>query len=151
MNLHTLSGKDFDVYVGDHLVHVNTGNVKITDERKVRMRRGVPDGFVDGEARAEGELMLCHEDWLLIQAEAAKAGSWKGIDPIDISFIAETNAGEKRVEAFGCILKLDEIVSIDSKGGEADMTKIMFEVADKRFVRINGVPYLRPDEIENLS
>ena len=54
------------------------------------------------------------------------------------------------MEAFGCRLKLSDLLDIDKKGGQASTFKVPFDVTDPDFVRIDGVPYLRPDEIENI-
>lgn len=150
MSLHKLSGKDFDVTVGDMQVKVETATLKITDNRKVRYTNGVADGFLDGDTSAEGEMVVNHSNFLIIQAEAQRAGSWKGIDPIDIAYSATVVDGEKRIEAYGCLLMLEDIADIKAAGGESDMTKIPFMVTSPDFVRINGVPYLRPDELEGI-
>ncbi|ALS32767.1 hypothetical protein PTRA_a1574 [Pseudoalteromonas translucida KMM 520] len=68
----------------------------------------------------------------------------------DIMFYAKTSQDEMKVEAFGCRIKLSDILDIDKKGGSASLFKIPFDVTSPDFVNINGVPYLRPDEIENI-
>ncbi|MCG7567073.1 phage tail protein [Pseudoalteromonas ruthenica] len=150
MSQHKLSGKDFDVNVGDALVHVINCSLTIDDGRQVRMTNGVPDGFLDGPCTAKGELTVNHENFLIIQQEAQKAGSWKGIDPIDISMMGAVVSGEKNIESYGCLLKLSDVLSIDPEGAKADETKIPFEVTSSDFVKINGIPYLTAKEVENI-
>ena len=72
------------------------------------------------------------------------------MEPFDIMFYGKTSKDEMKVEAFGCRIKLSDILDIDKKGGQASLFKIPFDVTSPDFVHINGVPYLRPDEIENI-
>ncbi len=150
MSQHKLSGKDFDINIGDSLVHVISASATITDGRAVRMTNGVPDGFLDGPCTCSGEIVLNHENFLIVQEEAKKAGSWKGVDPIDISMMGAVVSGEKNIELFGCLIKLTDILNADPEGAKADETKLAFDVTDPRFVRINGTPYLTEKEIENI-
>jgi len=150
MSLKALGGKDFDVNIGDSLVHVIEGSVKITDGRKVKMVRGVPTGFIDGPVSAEVTIKLDHENFLLIEAQAKTAGSWKGLEPFDISFMAEVSAGSKNIEVFGALPQLDEILNFKAEGGEEDTTTIKCIITSKDFIKINGVPYLTSDEVRDL-
>lgn len=150
MTVKALSGKDFDVFIGNSLVHVIEASVKITDGRKPKMVRGIPKGFVDGPVSAEVTLKLDHENFLLIQEQAKNAGSWKGIEPFDVAFNANVTAGDKNVEAFGCLPQLEEILNFKAEGGEEDTTTIKCPVTSPDFVKINGVPYLTADEVRDL-
>jgi len=150
MSLHKLSGKDFDTHIGDSLIHVISASLSIDDQRKVRMTNGVPDGYLDGPCTASGEIVVNHENFLLIAEEAKKAGSWKGIEPIDLSFMGKVISGEKNVEAFGALLMLSDLLNIDPEGAKADETKIKFDITSPDFVKINGVPYLTAKEVENI-
>lgn len=150
MSVKALGGKDFDIFVGDKMIHVIEASVKITDGRKVKYVRGVPKGFIDGPVEAEVSLKVDHENYLLIEAQAKNAGSWKGIEPFDVSFTAEVAAGSKNVEAFGVLPQLDEILNIKAEGGEEDTTMIKGIVTSSDFIKINGTPYLTADEIRDL-
>jgi hypothetical protein len=150
MSVKALGGKDFDIMIGDKMVHVIEASVKITDGRKVKYVRGIPKGFIDGPVEAEVTLKLDHENFLLIEAQAKAAGSWKGIEPFDISFMAEVSAGSKNIEVFGVLPQLDEILNVKAEGGEEDTTSIKGIVTSSDFVKINGIPYLTADEVRDL-
>ncbi len=145
-----LSGMNFNVNLGDIMVQVDTASLAITDNSAVSQTSGVPDGSVDGDVSASGELSVNASNFALISDAAKSAGSWRGMEPFDIMFYAKTSQDEMKVEAFGCRIKLSDILDIDKKGGSASLFKIPFDVTDPDFVNINGVPYLRPDEIENI-
>ena len=146
-----LSGMSFNVNVGDLMVHVDTASLNITDNSAVSQTSGVPDGYVDGDVAASGELSVNASNFNLISQAAKKAGSWRAMKTFDILFYAKTAKDEMKVEAFGCRIKLSDILDIDKKGGSASLFKIPFDVTDPDFVKINGVPYLRPDEIKNIQ
>jgi hypothetical protein len=146
----SLGGKDFDVMIGDKMIHVIEGNVKITDGRKVKYTRGVPTGFIDGPVEAEVTLKFDHENFLLLEAQAKAAKSWKGIKPFDVSFMAEVGAGSKNVEVFGVLPQLDEVLGFKAEGGEEDTTSMKGIVTSPDFVKINGIPYLTKEEVRDL-
>ena len=147
----SLSGMNFNVNLGDIMVHVATASLNITDNSGVSQTGGVPDGFVDGDVSASGELSVNASNFNLISQAAKSAGSWRAMEAFDILFYAKTAKDEMKVEAFGCRIKLSDILDIDKKGGSDSMFKLPFDVTDPDFVNINGVPYLRPDEIENIQ
>lgn len=146
-----LSGMNFNVNLGDIMVQVDTATLNITDNSAVSQTSGVPDGYVDGDVSASGELSVNASNFNLISEAAKAAGSWRGMQTFDILFYAKTAKDEMKVEAFGCRIKLSDILDIDKKGGSASMFKLPFDVTDPDFVNINGVPYLRPEEIENIQ
>ena len=150
MSVKALGGKDFDIFIGDKMVHVIEASVKITDGRKVKKVRGISKGYIDGPVDAEVTLKLDHENFLLMQEQAKAAGSWKGIEPFDISFTAAVSAGAKNIEAFGVLPSLDDILNIKAEGGEEDTTTIKGIVTSTDFVKINGVPYLTAEETRDL-
>ncbi|MBH0073783.1 DUF2597 family protein [Pseudoalteromonas sp. NZS127] len=145
-----LSGMNFNVNLGDIMLQVDTASLAITDNSAVSQTGGVPDGFVDGDVSASGELSLNASNFNLISEAAKSAGSWRGMQTFDILFYAKTSKDEMKVEAFGCRIKLSDILDIDKKGGSASLFKIPFDVTSPDFVNINGVPYLRSEEIENI-
>jgi hypothetical protein len=145
-----LGGKDFDTMIGDKLVHVIEASVKITDGRKPKVVRGVVVGYVDGPTSAEVTIKVDHENFLLIEGQAKAAGSWKGIEPFDVSFSAEVKAGSKNVEAFGVLPMLEDVLDFKAEGGEEDTTTIKGIVTSPDFIKINGIPYLTDDEVRDL-
>ncbi len=146
-----LSGMNFNVNLGDIMVHVDTATLNITDNSGVSQTSGVPDGYVDGDVSASGEISVNASNFNLISKAAKAAGAWRAMKTFDILFYGKTSKDEMKVEAFGCRIKLSDILDIDKKGGSASMFKIPFDVTDPDFVHINGVPYLRPDEIKNIQ
>ncbi len=138
--------------IGGYLVAVEEATLSIEDERTVAKNRGIPNGWVSGEVGAEGELTLDAENFALLEEAADSAGSWRGIDPVDIVFNAETPDGTRfKVEAFGCLLKLGDVLSLTAAGGEKHVTKIPYVVTGSDFVKINDVSYLSNDEVDGLT
>jgi hypothetical protein len=146
-----LSGMNFNVNIGDMMVQVDTATLTITDNSAVSQTSGVPDGYVDGDVAASGELNLNASQFALISQQAKSSGSWRSMPTFPIMFYAKTGKDEMKVEAFGCRIKLSDLLDIDKKGGQASLFKIPFDVTDPDFVHINGVPYLRPEEIANIK
>ena len=146
-----IGGKNFDVNLGDLLVHVESCTLDITDNSATAQTRGVPDGHVDGDVSASGELELDSLNFNLLIDAARSAGSFRQLAPFDNVFFAKAGDEELRVEAFGCKLKVSSLLSIDQKGGEKNKHKIPFDITSPDFVKINGVPYLDAAEIEGLS
>ena len=145
-----ISGKNFDVNIGDLLVHVETATLDITDNSAVAQDKGVPNGHVDGDVSASGELELDTSNFTLLIEAARRAGSFRALEPFDSVFFAKAGDEELRVEAFGLKLKVSSLLNIDSKGGEKSKHKVPFDVTSPDFIRINGVPYLDAAEIEGL-
>lgn len=146
-----ISGKNFDVNLGDLLVHVESCTLDITDNSAVAQTRGVPDGYVVGDVSASGELELDSYNFGLLVDAARTAGSFRELKPFDNVFFANSGDEEMRIEAFGCKLKVSSLLSIDPKGGEKSKHKVPFDVTSRDFIRMNGVPYLAVSEIEGLS
>ncbi|MNH12196.1 hypothetical protein D3C79_717310 [compost metagenome] len=145
-----IGGKNFDVNLGDLLVHVESCTLDITDNTAVAQSRGVPDGHVDGDVAASGEMEFDTSNFNLLIEAARSAGSFRELEPFDSVFFAKAGDEELRVEAFGCKLKVSSLLSIDPKGGEKSKHKVPFDVTSPDFIRINGVPYLAAAEIEGL-
>ena len=146
-----ISGKNFDVNIGDMLVHANKATLEITDNSAVAKDRGVPNGWVDGDVEASGELELDATNLKLVTEAASAAGSFRQLETFDLLFYATTADGEEmKVQAFGCKLKVGSLLDIDTKGGEKHLTTIAFDVTSPDFVRINGVPYLSETDTEGL-
>lgn len=145
-----ISGQDFDVMIGDLIIHVETLSATITDNRKAVQSGGVPDGFVNGDVMCNGEVEVDAKNYNLIIESAKSAGSFRDLSPFDITAIAKTSDSEQKNELFGCLFKISDLLNIDSKGGEKTKHKLPFEVTSPDFVRINGVPYLSENDTRNL-
>jgi hypothetical protein len=146
-----IGGKNFDVNLGDSLVHVEAATLDITDNSTVAQTKGVPNGHVDGDVAAAGEIELDTTNFNLMVEQAKSAGSFRELEPFDIVFFAKAGDEELRIEAFGCKLRVSSLLSIDPKGGAKNTHKIPFDVTSPDFVKINGVPYLSAAEIEGLT
>ena len=146
-----IGGKNFDVNLGDLLAHVESCTLDVTDNTAVAQSRGVPNGHVDGDVSASGEMEFDTSNFNLLIEAARSAGSFRKLEPFDVVFFAKAGDEELRVEAFGCKLRVSSLLSVDPKGGETSKHKVPFDVTSPDFIRINGVPYLDATEIEGLS
>jgi len=144
-----ISGQDFDVMVGDLLVRIESLSANITDNRKTTSTGGVPDGWVNGDVSAAGDLELDSKNFNLIIAAAKSAGSFRELEPFDIVLSAAVTGQSQKVELYGCLLNVSDLINIDPKGSEKQKHKIAFEVTSADFVRINGVPYLSDHDTRN--
>lgn len=145
-----IGGKNFDVNLGDLKVHVEAATLDITDNSAVGQTRGVPNGHVDGDVSASGEIEVDIANFKLIKEQAASAGSFREIEPFDIVFYAKAGDDEIKYEAFGCKVRLSSLLSIDPKGGAKSTVKVQYDVTSPDFVHIDGTPYLAASEIEGL-
>ena len=146
-----ISGKNFDISIGDLAITVNKTTLTIEDKTEVAKDGGVPNGFVDGEVSASGDLELDALAMSILGEAAKSAGSWRSLEPFDMLFYAKTGQNEEmKVEAFGCKLLLDSLLDVDKAGGQKHISKVKYLVTSPDFIRINGVPYLRPEETEGL-
>ena len=146
-----IGGKNFDVNLGDLLIHVENCTLDVTDNTAVAQSRGVPNGHVDGDVSASGEMEFDTSNFNLLIEAARSAGSFRALEPFDIVFFASTPSEEFRVEAFACKLRVSSLLGITPKGGETSKHKVPYDVTSPDFIRINGVPYLDAKEIEGLS
>ena len=112
-----LSGKSFDVTLGDLKLHIEKASLDIEDGSEVAKTGGVPNGWVDGEVSASGEIELDGENVKILSEAARNAGSFRGLPEFDLLFYGTT---------------------------------IPYIVTSPDFVRINGTPYLKPEETEEL-
>ena len=149
MNQH-LSGQDFDIMVGDIMVHVEAVSASITDNRKAVMSGGVPNGYVNGDVSGNGDMELDTRNFNLIIEAAKSAGSFREMEPFDIICSGKSLNDTQKFELFGCLLTVTDLFNIDQKGGEKTKHKMPFEITSPDFVRINGVPYLSENDTRNL-
>lgn len=145
-----ISGKDVDVMIGDLMVNIENYTLTIEDGTTVAKTRGVPNGHVDGATGASGEIEVDTANFNVILSAAKTAGSFKAMEPFDIVSNAETPVESINVEAFGCKLRVSELMAAAATGGEKLKYKLPFDVTSPDFIRINGIPYLDASETENL-
>ncbi|EHL2774315.1 DUF2597 family protein [Salmonella enterica subsp. enterica serovar Hvittingfoss] len=150
MSGNRISGMSFDVSFDGRIIHVKTVTLDITDNSKAIQERGVPNGYVDGDVEASGEIELDTVNFQILREVARGAGSWRAIKPVDFLFFADTGDNEMKVEAFGCKLAISNLVNIDSKGGDSMSHKIKFMVTSPDFVKIDGLPYLSARDVRDL-
>ncbi|PMG64901.1 phage protein [Vibrio lentus] len=145
-----ISGKNMHFSMGDYKLKAQKVSLSITDNSAVNKTSGVPDGYVDGDVEASGEMELTTQQFNQVSKAAKQAGSWRGMPDFDALFYGKIDKDELKIEAFGCRIKISDLLDADTNGGSALVHKLPFEVTSPDFVKINGVPYLRPDETEDL-
>ena len=145
-----ISGQSIDFNIDGYLVHFEKVSLSITDNTGVAQTNGVPDGYVNGDVSAEGELELSTKYLNVITAKARSAGSWRAIPLVDLMWYAKAGTEELKVESFGCKLNVTDILDVDPKGGAVMTHKIKFIVTSPDFVRINGIPYLESELTDKL-
>ena len=145
-----ISGQSIDFNIDGDLVHVEKVSLSITDNTGVAQTNGVPDGYVNGDVSAEGELELSTKYLNVITAKARSAGSWRAIPLVDLMWYAKAGTEELKVESFGCKLNVTDILDVDPKGGAVMTHKIKFIVTSPDFVRINGIPNLESELTDKL-
>lgn len=145
-----IGGRDFDVMIGDMMVHCETFTATIEDGKAVSKTRGVPNGHVAGEVGCTGEIEVDTQNFNLIIDAAKRAKSFEQLKPFDIVTLAEGDSEKFKLELFGCVLTISDLLNTDSKGGEKTKHKLPFIVTDPDFVRINGVSYLASKTIANI-
>ncbi|CDL87207.1 DUF2597 family protein [Xenorhabdus cabanillasii] len=145
-----ISGQSIDFNMDGDLVHAEKVNLSITDNTAAAQTQGVPDGYIAGDVAAEGEIELSTKYLEIVTAKARSAGSWRGIQPVDLMWYAKAGNEEIKVEAYGCKLILSDILDVDPKGGSVMTHKVKFVVTSPDFVRINGIPYLEAELTQSL-
>ncbi|WFQ78529.1 DUF2597 family protein [Xenorhabdus sp. SF857] len=145
-----ISGQSIDFNMDGDLVHAEKVNLSITDNTTAAQTQGVPDGYIAGDVAAEGEIELSTKYLEIVTAKARSAGSWRGIQPVDLMWYAKAGDEEIKVEAYGCKLIVSDILDVDPKGGSVMTHKVKFVVTSPDFVRINGIPYLEAELTQSL-
>ncbi|WP_241186838.1 phage protein [Klebsiella michiganensis] len=143
-------GMDFDITVGTDLIHVESITLEVTDNTAVAQTRGVPDGWIKGDVSAEGEIEVDEQNFNKLNAQAAAAGSWRALEPVDILFYASGGAVTSRIEAFGCKLMLSSVYGADPKGGTKATRTVKYIVTDPEFVHVGGTHYLDSDDLNGI-
>ena len=150
-NLVHISGSDIDISLGGLIVKISEYTLTIDDGVSPATTRGVPNGYVNGVASASGEIKLDTENFNLLIEAAREAGSFQDLEPFDIDGMGKTVSQEFKTLAYGCKMKLSDVLNANGDGGEKLMHTIPYDVTDPRFVSINGVPYLSKARTELFS
>jgi len=145
-----ITGKDVRTMIGSHMCVFENLTLTIEDSTSVAMTRGVPNGHIDGDTKASGEIELDTANFQVILDAAKSAGSFKALPTFDIVSNAETDSEKINVEAFGCKFRVSDLLNAAASGGEKLKYKLPYDVTSPDFVKINGVPYLSAFETENL-
>ncbi len=145
-----ISGQSFDTTLMGTMVHIEKASLSITDNSAVAQTRGIPDGFVDGDVAAALEFELDTKNFSQLADAAKRAGSWRGMEPDDVLFYADTGTETMKVEAFGVKLLVSDLLDIDPKGGSKSVHKVKGFVTSPDFVHLNGVPYLSKEDTRHL-
>lgn len=146
-----LTGKDVDVMIGSYMVHIEEISITIEDATAPTKTRGIPDGYIEGEVSASGEIKLNTSQFQVISDAAKEAGSFRDLPTFDVVINAETTDEKLTIEAFDCKLRLSDLLSASQSGGERLIHTLAYDVTGADFVHINGVPYLRAAETENFN
>ncbi|QSV15834.1 phage protein [Photobacterium ganghwense] len=145
-----ISGKNMRFNLGDLKISAQKFTLSITDNSAVSKTNGVPDGWVDGDVEASGEMELTTSQFNLLSKAAKNAGAWRNLPAFDAMGYGKTDKDELKVEMFGVKIKISDLLDVDANGGSALVHKIPFDITSPDFIRINGTPYLRDDETEDL-
>jgi hypothetical protein len=145
-----ISGMSFDFMLGDLSIHAEKFTCDIEDGSEVAKTKGVPVGRLAGPVGASGEIELDALNLALLTEVARRAGSFRAMPTFDIVAHAKVGSDEKRVEIFGCALKVAKLLDVESNSSTKDVTSIPYDVTSPDFIRINGVPYLDAQETEGL-
>jgi hypothetical protein len=145
-----ISNSSFSFTLGDFRVRADKATLAIADSRDLFPDGGIPNGWVPGEVRASGDIELDATGMAILAEEAAAKGSWQGIDTVDLGWYAKGTEDEEKIEAFGCLLNLKDILDYDASSNTKATVKIGYIVTSPHFVKINGVPYLDPERTRGL-
>lgn len=145
-----ITGKSFDVNIGGELVQVKTATLSITDNSAAASTNGVPDGYVAGSVTAEGALTFSSKYFNKLIDLARSAGSFRNLPNFDLMFYADTGDESQKIEAFGCRLKISDLLNADKSSDDETTHTIDYIVTSTDFVSINGVPYLSATDTRNL-
>lgn len=146
VNRQRINGLSFDFDLGGKQIHSEKMSLDITDNSAVVKKNGRPDGFVNGDVEASGELEVDAVALKTITEAAGSAGSFQLLEPFDIVTYAKVGEEEVKVEAFGCKLKVSKLLDVDKSSADPTKFVIPFDVTSPDFVKINGVPYIKPLE-----
>jgi len=152
--MNRINGKSFDVRLMGFMIHVESFTLSIEDNSTTAKQKGVPNGWLEGDVAASGDITLDIANFQLIGAAARVAGSWRDLPafPIDAYAAGANTVGPElmHVRAHGCKLKITDVMNVDPNSTDKSTVTLSYEVTDPNFVWINGTPYLRDSEFRLL-
>lgn len=141
-----ITGRNMNVFMGGFPVMFKNASLNIEDGSEAAMTAGMPDGWVEGDKKASGEIEVDYKYFKVIAGLAKISGSYSDIEPLDIDFPAATTGEAFHAKAFGCKLMLSDIVNADKNGKTVGSVKIPYFVTSPDFVEIDSVPYASASE-----
>lgn len=150
MSQKRLGAQNFDIMVGNLLIHVDSMSASISDNRQAVFTRGIPDGYVDGDVSCTGDIEVDSKNFNLFVESARSSGSWRAMPTFDIIYSGQTVSDKQTIALYGCLLNVGDLLAHDQKGGDKSKHKVTFAVTSPDFVRINGVPYLDATDVRDL-
>ncbi|NOH82845.1 DUF2597 family protein [Vibrio sp. 03-59-1] len=145
-----ISGMNVDVDIHDILIHIEKASVSISDDSQAAQTRGVPDDYTDGAVSADVEYELDTKNFKLLIEAAKAAGSFRGIEPHDCLFYANTGGEELEIKVHGVKLMIDSLLDVDPNSADKLKHKVKGVVTSADFIHIDGVPYLSSDDTRDL-
>lgn len=145
------SGMDFDVTIGDTMVHFESVSLSITDNGAVALTGGIPNGYVTGSFSAEGQLVVDTVNAKLLNNLAKAAGSYQTLPPFDVVFFAGDNEYQEKIEVFGVKLKITELLNLEAAGGSKVTKTLQMVVTSPDFIKVDGVPIIDPALTEKMQ
>lgn len=145
-----ITGKSFDVNFASELIQIKSVTLTITDNSATATTNGVPDGYIAGSVSAEGSITVTSKYFNKLIDIARVAGSFRNMPASDFMFYANTGDEEQKIEAFGCKLKISDLLNADKSSDDETTHTIDYMVTSPDFVNINGVPYLSATDTRNL-
>lgn len=144
-----ISALEVDISLNSSNIIANKMTISITDNSKAAKSKGMPDGTLRGSVEATGSFEFDSYNFGLLLEDAKKAGSFRGMKPVDV--LAHADAAVKlKVGAYGCKMKLSDVLDVDYTSEDGLVHKVEFYVTGKDFIKINDVPYLDSDEVAHL-
>lgn len=147
MTTRRIGGKDGRLGIGGFQVNYEKFSIKIDDKRAVAYTNGIPNGYVAGEVSASGSITLDSDGFTDLFAAIGGGTNYQDIEPQDIKYFAQAGGLSKDIDAYGCLLSIEDLIDAESKGGEKSTHTIRFDITSPDFVAIDGVPYLSANDV----
>lgn len=144
------SGQNIDLLMGDLRTRFDEVTLSIEDGRSVAETSGIPDGPLGGKYAASGDVTISTKVLNKLIALAKSAGSFTKLPLFDFVMNADDGDDAFKIEAFGCMIKISDLLNAKSEGGEKLTHKLPYLVTSSDFVHINGVPYIDPELTKDI-
>ncbi|EJB8454808.1 DUF2597 family protein [Vibrio parahaemolyticus] len=147
------SGLEVDFNVGEKDITAKKVTIDITDNTKAATSRGVPDGTLKGGVEGTVTIEMDTFNFKIYSEAAKKAGSWRAIEPFDLTGYMKKSGSDLdlKVDVYGLKPKLSTLLDVDTESEDALVHKVEHIVTSPDFVHIDGIPYLDDDEIKHIS